>query len=93
MFHMNKTFFVRATYNIVVLISLLSVSWWCTLFLCFGGVILFRRYYECVFAGILLDMLYGMPHEHLMDISLIFTTVTFVLFTVVYRLKTHVRYE
>ena len=92
MFHMNKTFFVRMIYDIVVFISLLFINWWCTLFLCFGGVILFRRYYECIFAGVLLDMLYGIPHEHLMNISLIFTTATSILFAVIYGLKIHIRH-
>ena len=89
---MNKTFFVRMIYDIVVLISILFISWWYTLFLCFIGVILFKHYYECIFVGVLLDLLYGMPHEHLMNISLIFTTATSVLFAAVYGLKIHVRH-
>ena len=89
---MNKTFFARIIYDIVVLISLFSINWWCTLFLCFGGVILFRRYYECVFAGILLDMLYGMPRDHLMNVPLIFTAITSILIVSSGGLKTYVRY-
>ena len=89
---MNKTILFRIIYDSIILASVLFAGWWCTLFFCFIGVILFRHYYECVFAGILLDLLYGMPHEYLMNVSIIFTTVTLVLFTVIYGLKTHVRY-
>lgn len=89
---MNKTFFMRAIYDIAILISILSINWWFTLILCFGGIILFRSYYECVFAGIALDMLYGMPQETLMNTSLIFTAITSVLIIVSGGLKTHVRY-
>ncbi|MCK5591261.1 MAG: hypothetical protein KAI72_04830 [Candidatus Pacebacteria bacterium] len=90
---MNKAFLMRAIYDIAVLVSILSVNWWITLILCFGGVILFRSYYECIFAGIALDMLYGIPQEFLMNTSLIFTAITSVLFIASGGLKTKVRYE
>ena len=89
---MNKTFLMRIIYDIAILISILSVNWWFTLLLCFGGVILFRSYYECVFAGIALDMLYGMPQGYLMNTSLIFTTITSVLIIGSGGLKTQVHY-
>ena len=89
---MNKIFFARIIYDIIVLISLLSINWWCTLFLCFFGVILFQHYYECLFAGILLDVLYGMPRDYLMNTSLIFTAITSILIIGSSRLKIYVRY-
>lgn len=90
--HMNKGIVFRIIYDSVVLVGILFVSWWYILFLCFVGVIIFQRYYECIFVGILLDMLYGIPREQLMSIPIIFTITTSILFIVSGGLKTHARF-
>lgn len=90
---MNKTVFFRVIYNIVVLLSLLFASWLGTLFLCLVGLILFRNYYECILVGVAIDMLYGMPHDRLMNTSVMFTSAALVLFAIVYGLKKRVRFH
>ena len=88
---MNKPILFRIIYDSILLASVLFASWWCTLLFCFIGVILFRHYYECVFIGVLLDILYGTPYSRLIDISIVFTAVAFVLFAASSGFKTHIR--
>ena len=68
------------------------MNWLGVLFLCLVGLILFRCYCECVFAGVALDMIYGIPHDHLMNIPVIFTSITFILFVIVYGLRKRIRF-
>jgi len=77
-------------YDVVLLIGLLFVNGWFALFLCFIGVVLFQSYYECVFAGVMIDSLYGLSGITLMNIPLIFTAITFVLIVVGNKLKTNI---
>ena len=89
---MNKDVVFRIIYDIITLASLLFVGGWYAFFLCFLGVIIFRHYYECILVGISIDMLYGIPREQFMNIFIIFTIATSILFLVNGGFKTHVRF-
>ena len=51
----------RIIFDIVLLFSILFGNWIVASIIGLIGIALFNRFYEAIFAGLLLDILYGIP--------------------------------
>lgn len=81
----------RVSTDILILLSILYLPWWFTAFLALLGIFLFKNFYEVVFAGFLLDLLYGTAVKEFYGIWFIFTAFFLILFILMERLKKNIR--
>jgi len=71
---------------------ILFAPWYYTLFLCTIGLVVFNHYYESIFAGIFLDILYGTQYNLLLGVPIYSTLMVFVLLIIIKTLTTHIRF-
>jgi len=82
---------LRISFNFILLLSILFSTWWFTFFLVVVGVFLFKNFYEAIFAGLLIDLLYGVVAEEFYGIWFVFTASFLILFLLVERFKKNIR--
>ena len=52
--HMSRVF-----YNLAIFISIFLLPWWVTSVLCLAGIFLFNKFYEFIFAFLIMYAIYG----------------------------------
>jgi len=82
---------LRIFINIILLLSIFYLPWWTTALLVLSGIFVFKNFYEGIFAGLLLDALYGTKTAEFMGVWFVFTTSFFVLYVLSTRLKKNIR--
>ena len=55
----------RVSYDIVAFLSVFYTPWWCVVVIACVGALLFPRYYEILFMGFIIDLLYGVDTSFL----------------------------
>jgi len=70
---MHKTLFVRPFYVLLLFISILYFPWWIVVSLSLFGAMVFDRWYECMIAGVCMDILYGTHGTSLIGLPILFT--------------------
>lgn len=82
---------LRIFINILILLSIFYLQWWITVFFILFGMFLFRNFYEGIFAGLLLDLLYGTSVKEFYGIWFVFTGITSIFFILIEFLKKNIR--
>jgi hypothetical protein len=85
-----KPIFWRIIAGIFIFLALVLLPWWMTFIFLLIAVIYFNFYYEAVFAGFLLDSLYGSPNFFS---KFIFTLIFGLLILVIEFLKKRLRFN
>jgi len=67
------------------------LPWWSTALLVVLGVFLFRNFYEAIWAGILIDLLYGTRTVEFAGVWFVFTVSFSALVLIGERLKKNIR--
>jgi len=71
---------LRIFINVLILLSIFYLQWWITVFFILFGMFLFTNFYEGIFAGLLLDLLYGTGAKEFYGIWFVFTSTTLIVF-------------
>lgn len=82
---------LRIFVNIILFLSIFYLPWWSTIFFILLGTFLFRNFYEGIFAGLLLDLLYGTGVKEFYGVWFVFTASTLIFFVIGERLKKNIR--
>ncbi|MCK5027627.1 MAG: hypothetical protein KAS07_04360 [Candidatus Pacebacteria bacterium] len=77
---------IRIIYTTLLFAAVLFFPWWVVTVFAVGGVMMYPRYYECVVAGVFLDLLFAT-----FSIPIMFTVGSIVLFVIGGYFKRHVR--
>ena len=81
----------RIVADVLLFSAVLFAHWAVVVLMGLVCLIAFPRFYEAVIAGVLLDLLYGAPIPKFLNITVIFTVTTLVMYFVVTRFKTQLR--
>jgi hypothetical protein len=71
---------MRVVFDIVLFLSLFIVPWWLSLSVALVGVFFFSRFYEIIIAGVVVDILYGVPQASFFGFQYISSIVTVLFF-------------
>ncbi|HZS42942.1 MAG TPA: hypothetical protein VFA52_01855 [Candidatus Paceibacterota bacterium] len=84
----------RLIIDLLLLLTIFLGPWWLSLLLLLMPLFYFSRppFYEALFVGFLLDILYGLGEDRVFLFSLIFTTTTFILLIAINLFKTRLKY-
>ncbi len=82
---------LRIFINGILLLSIFYLPWWSTAFFVLLGIFLFKNFYEAIFAGLLLDLLYGTGVKEFYGIWFVFAVSFSVFFILGERLKKNIR--
>lgn len=70
----------RFIFDIVLCVAAIAFPWWVTVLLCATGLVLFRRFVEVVFVGLIVDTLYSTDMTRYLSYHFVTTTVALVAF-------------
>lgn len=79
----------RVLFGIFLIILPFVAPWWLAFLMAILGLFYFDNLYEVIFAGLFIDVLYGVKYEFF-GFSLIFTLAMTVLFYIISRFKTQI---
>jgi hypothetical protein len=82
----------RIFIDIIIFFSIFYFPWWITTIFVIGGIFLFRNFYEAIFAGFLLDALYGAKTVEFYGFWFVFAASFFLFYIIVNRLKKNIRF-
>lgn len=77
---MRKTSFVRPLYVCLLFVSVLYFPWWIVVSLALFGATVFDHWYECMVAGVCMDVLYGTHGTTPVSIPILFTLIGVVFY-------------
>lgn len=84
---------IRVSVDIVIVISIFFFPLWASFALIIAALFYFKNFYEAIVAGVLLDMLYGVPLERFFNIQWATTLLfLFAYFTINY-IKRYTRFH
>lgn len=76
----------------VILFSIFFLSPWVSLLLVIAGILFFRNFYEAIAAGVLIDLLYGIPLAKFLHIEWIATFFFLGAYVIVNYVKQYTRF-
>jgi len=82
----------RILLNIAIISSVFYFPWWLVATLVVIGAFLFDGFYEMIFIGFLLDVLYGARAEEFYGIWFVFTIIFTTMYIIIKRLKKNIRF-
>lgn len=80
-------FGVRVLAFAILVSSIFFAPWWCSFALYIVGLFLFERYFEGIFALLLIDLLYGIPEDKFYNFPLVSTLFATIFYFVISWLK------
>ncbi len=84
---------VRICADIVIVICIFFFNPWVTLLCVIAALFYFKDFYEAIVAGVLIDMLYGVPLENFFHIQWIMTFLFLCIYFAINRLKQYTRFH
>jgi len=82
---------LRIFVNTILFLSVFYLPWWVTIFFVVIGIFLFKNFYEGIFVGLLIDLLYGTGAKEFYGIWFVFTVSTAIFFILGERIKKNIR--
>lgn len=82
----------RIVFNIFLVASVIYMPWWVTAVLAVAGVFMFKRFYEIVAVGVLMDLLYGVPAPRFFNFWFVFTIGSLAVYLAAMKVKESLRF-
>jgi len=84
--------YARIAYNAGLCVALVFFPWWVTFVLAIIGMVVWKRYGEGIVAGVMLDVVYGVPFAYpWMPIPVLHTMLFFAVYAIICAVKTRMR--
>lgn len=90
---MQRKTVIRIILDVILFICAVLGLWWIIYPVSIFAVWSYRKFYELVFAGFILDVIYSTSRVHLLGFKYWYTLIALVIFLIVNTLKTRVRRE
>ena len=88
---MQKKLVIRIITDVAIFIFAAVGLWWVVYPIGIFGSLRYRRFYELLISGIVLDVIYSAPRARLFNFQYLYTLIAVVIFLVIIILKTKVR--
>lgn len=70
----------RVLLDAILFLSLFTTPWWVSVVIALAGVFFFTDFYEIIFAGFIMDIVYGAPNASFLNVQFISTVAAIFLF-------------
>ncbi len=83
----------RICADILIIICIFFLNPWITLLSVIAALFYFKNFYEAIIAGVLIDMLYGIPLEKFFHIQWVTTFLFLFIYFAINRFKQYTRFH
>jgi len=81
----------RIAADILVVLSIFYSPWWVTALIILSSFFIFKNFYEGIFAGFLIDVLYGVKATEFLGIWFVHFAFYFIFYMLSLKLKKNIR--